>query len=903
MNISVVCVLSVLFCKIRHSFYLKFLTKLNYFFTLRRRNICFMRITLNKKHLSMQKNFYRTLSLVALSAILATGSAAVKEKKEIKRDLSTISGLEFMGRKGNISQGRIAPDASKLPAKEKISIGKSNIPMKDSSIPEDIIVNEDFSLWYEGTEEDPVYTADIPDFWIDPSQMWDISPDRTQQPGWAGQALYCAGGVCGLCYPNYGGFIQTPQGDYSGSLKISFKAKVSESDKAKSPKIYVILANGNWYYGNPIEYSTFDVEKDGEWHEFEFEFENTYGGDDCFFQFNTYDLLYIDDVVITTAVSTLPHPVMKPATDFTLTGFTANWGEVVKATDYLLTCYRNVPISDKNVWLEEGFEAVKSTDGKIDWENPAIPEGWEIDMTTVATGESAIDGNVSLCFDESGQSIATPYTGSLILHAQATFRTLSGVEEIYDPETGELLGRDVSGYLQLEGWDGFQWKYTGVSYYIAPYAIDQPDVMDFDNEVSGLYYQMRLTSRNFYGTPENPVILALDNFIVETLPASEKDYAVKDLPVEGTSYVFTDLDPVSDYYYYTIARNTDTGITSGEPDAGTFAFGICAPTPLEATDITEEGYTANWEALAKAQGYEVESLKVFTANEDIKDYEVIIETFAPISNIGYTVENPFVFNNGYLMSLDGFCDNNGWVGYLCGLADSAVGGIGISMFGISGQIQTPFLSLQNNGGKYNLTFSACGTPGDYLYVINSKGFGTVVSLSDDYDGYFLEMENGCEFDYLAFYTAYGTPFFINYLDITQDISKGDKLYTVLETVQVDDINSFRFETPEITDDSFSYAFDVTAKHSFLSNTAWSVRSKVQPVEDTTTLVNNIKDNGSVVRAGKGTIEVTTFNNERADIFTIDGKHISSFLGSKKINVAPGIYVVNIDNKPTKVLVK
>lgn len=91
--------------------------------------------------------------------------------------------------------------------------------------------------------------------------------------------------------------------------------------------------------------------------------------------------------------------------------------------------------------------------------------------------------------------------------------------------------------------------------------------------------------------------------------AGKNDYAYTDIPVEGLSYVVTGLDPESDYMYTVKARS---GVVVSGESKPVPAIGISRPVLLEASELNESGFTANWNRTPKATRY---TLKVFAGTE------------------------------------------------------------------------------------------------------------------------------------------------------------------------------------------------------------------------------------------------------------------------------------------------
>lgn len=81
--------------------------------------------------------------------------------------------------------------------------------------------------------------------------------------------------------------------------------------------------------------------------------------------------------------------------------------------------------------------------------------------------------------------------------------------------------------------------------------------------------------------------------------------------VLGTSEGVTGLVAGTNYYYR--VRSSNLYVTSGSSNTiNAFTDFILAPVALEASEITDEGFTANWEAVAEAVGYELD----VSADED-----------------------------------------------------------------------------------------------------------------------------------------------------------------------------------------------------------------------------------------------------------------------------------------------
>lgn len=381
------------------------------------------------------------IGAVALSALPSQGERKLVEKTHVDEQ-----------------SGKPAFRAKKTPAAYDAPL----LAPEGSDVETVVLVDEDFSAWNDGSQEEPMNGIHVEGFFEDPKDPWVISKEYTKQYGWTGESIYLADGACGLYSEGWGGWIQTPQGDYSGHLVITFKAKVPEIVKAKKPYVSISLLKGKITNGVRIEEESqkyIYFETDHEWHEYSWEYDLKYGSSDAFIQFCTYNELLLDDIKIVSELTTLPTPLLKKATDFTYDGFTANWGEVARATDYQLTCYRKIPKDDGDYLdCDQDFESLKVTDGHIDNADTGLPEGWAFNLgengdrgEVFTEPENVASGKYAICFDADNDVIEIPDNGALITEFSVKMRFVEGKIEI--------PGYDVAyypGMVTLEGWNGYK---------------------------------------------------------------------------------------------------------------------------------------------------------------------------------------------------------------------------------------------------------------------------------------------------------------------------------------------------------------------------------------------------------------------------------------------------------------
>jgi len=92
----------------------------------------------------------------------------------------------------------------------------------------------------------------------------------------------------------------------------------------------------------------------------------------------------------------------------------------------------------------------------------------------------------------------------------------------------------------------------------------------------------------------------------------------EDLTVTGLSQAVTGLEANTTYHARVRAVN-DTGTSANSPTASQTTSNLPAPVATAATDVGANDFTANWNAVAGATGYEVEWRSLFTTNDDFSD--------------------------------------------------------------------------------------------------------------------------------------------------------------------------------------------------------------------------------------------------------------------------------------------
>lgn len=285
-----------------------------------------------------------------------------------------------------------------------------------------------------------------------------------------------------------------------------------------------------------------------------------------------------------------------------------------------------------------------------------------------------------------------------------------------------------------------------------------------------------------------------------------------------------DFPVVAGTYYRLEVKATDGEHLS---PAGTF-FGYLAPesidTPeaLPATDVTDESFTANWNAASFAYGYEVNVTKHHITQADGEVVVLTDETFDLMPGGSEEYGPEVLVQMNYM---DDYMQQPGWLVdfAISGNLPSDAGILGISNmmadWGAPGFLLSPTLDLSNGGGKVKVEFKAKSTLDDAVLILSLVNFeegapfpGYVgVPVSTEWQEFSYELEggiNGCEI-YIMVYDAAegGDIIYLDDLKVSQTLNKDEYITFPYRRVKTDSPSVLQavVETPNKTaGDFFSY---------------------------------------------------------------------------------------------------
>ncbi len=800
--------------------------------------------------------------------------------------------------------------------------GQANVLKADDAKPKVVVINEDFSGFTDGTEDNPSTATILDDMgnFVNKSALKPYS-EALSYKQWGGAGIFSAGGCLAIAN---GMFLNTPAGDMSGEVTLTFRARLSKAGGSTTLNALKLMFISR---SSLVDYEVKYYSLTDEWQTFTYtstlgEFEHSG------FQFlSMYDsnIVLVDDIRLEQTRTSIPAPKVHEAENMTDTSFKAVWNKSIEADHYLLSVFTKNE-SKELMTVSEGFDNIKADDkGNIDATSPNYPEGWEFawkdnDLSNhIANGEGPGTGNKqAVRLIDTGDAITTPYCPEGI--------------------------KSLKFWVKAEANDG-QPKFSSIMFTVnfgkGVYTVDNyiniPDMFTPEHR-NGYYFDLTETLSAFdkiYSVKieyireeDDKTTILFDDFSYTTNKPTTYNYVLKDQKVEqqdnedGTvGFEVNGLDPDTDYTYSVKSVNSDfTSAASDEQEV----YAVSIPTALPATNITANSYTANWTSHKKVDFYRVDQLQQTVIDKDTKDYVMLDEDFSKVTS---SLTEADLLKGSYdegertsgYMPLDDITKIAGWKasstvrvnGWLGG--NEAKQGSGT----IAGAIVTPTIDLSHNEGACNISLRVWGSEGDWL-IIQGSNPASLATIEFPKGGGIVEktitMPLCTSKEQLTFYSNNYKVFLIDYIKITQDVKAGDKVSTITGSVLTEDADT---KSMVMTNPGFSDGHDVLYRVTAMRYDKDSQESHKYYSTSTPSdlmLVKNPNPSGigSVEAAAEnvtgveGGIVVNAANATTVNVFNLSGQLVASKAcgnGHAFVSVAPGVYVVKTNNTTAKVVVK
>lgn len=197
-----------------------------------------------------------------------------------------------------------------------------------------------------------------------------------------------------------------------------------------------------------------------------------------------------------------------------------------------------------------------------------------------------------------------------------------------------------------------------------------------------------------------------------------------------------------------VAAAAMAGVPAPQRGPQKLAHGLPVPVVKPATNVSDAGFTANWEKVSGANCYTVYTYIRHKAPAD----EIYYFYNDDFSGFKYgSIESPFDIGWGWL---DGYTNRSNWYVYGAYSCHGVFGLYNKKSAEQNGMLMSPMYSLQNNNGKFTVTFRAKTTgtatvavfATEYLMAGPSYALGKVgkVELTKEWADYTLELDGGIQ---------------------------------------------------------------------------------------------------------------------------------------------------------------
>lgn len=449
-----------------------------------------------------------------------------------------------------------------------------------------------------------------------------------------------------------------------------------------------------------------------------------------------------------------------------------------------------------------------------------------------------------------------------------------------------------------------------------PLFVDDITITQTDNGKPGTPVALEATNATDNSFTANwQEVNKADGYLLSvfTLYRETPQYVFKDKPVTGTSYDVTGIEPETDYYYTVTATRGDQ--VSGESNVIFVARQLKTPVTLEATDVDNDGFTANWQAVTNATAYAVYTDLTHTAKAD-ESFDLFKSDFSAVQ--AGSIDQPLDYSRlGMRVYLDDLAPRCDWKAYI---PMAAAGMFGVSNmfldYGVNGTIYSPSLDLSHNDGKCTLRFHALARKGatklrirllsddmDLGKGLTVERYTTECEVGEDLKEYTIELNNG----YYNSWIEISIPDSKGYvlfddLQFSQELKAGEST-TLGYNYQETEETSLRVLTPDYAAGDVYYyslfAYRLDSEGNLISGTV-SELSDSQEVKHTDS-VGAVAADALTVAATDGGFSVSLNEAARVEVYSLDGSLVYSGEGLHHEIAAPqhGVYVVRAAGRAVK----
>lgn len=325
----------------------------------------------------------------------------------------------------------------------------------------------------------------------------------------------------------------------------------------------------------------------------------------------------------------------------------------------------------------------------------------------------------------------------------------------------------------------------------------------------------------------------------------EKEYFLQDKEVTMTSAKVEGLDAAKTYYYTVKAKKGEVvSEPSEEIEVVPVIEELAAPEAADATDVTDEEFTANWKAAADATGYEVTVGKTVTLSADQTGVALLSDGFSKSTKGEYGAPE-YGTIEGYI---DEYTEQPGWYARNSAFAKGCAG---LSPYSGEGYIITPAVNLSHGTAKVNVTM------GEYQFgdfVAGTKVLFTLfngqdsitskeVTLEGEMKAYDVELEGGSAESYVRILYSGDNKLYIDSIAISQDMKAGESYSQIISNTDAGNALSLAVKAPKAEGTAYFYTVKAYARTVVEGEIGYiySEASNTVSVKDTSTGIHTATD--------------------------------------------------------------
>lgn len=368
------------------------------------------------------------------------------------------------------------------------------------------------------------------------------------------------------------------------------------------------------------------------------------------------------NLVLAQALDALKTPLANPPFNSSATGFSASWDVVEGAKDYSVYVYN-----------------VNTQSNIVGWTFPDLGTVLKADITSVNNTNNAIFQSSTLDPTKVKGTISSGVGATTAAISAASWYSQAVDDDKFWEVSANTLGYrnvKISSKLYSTAPRDFKLQYkigTSGTYADVPEGV----LICKNNWTDGVFNSLALPT-----TCDNQPLIYLrwinytridfatgkamiggtarldDIYVTGALLTSEPAYP---LTISGTSTTFNDLPP-STYYFDVVANPQDSNAYAPSFHSNLVTIGpINAPIATDATNVNDNGFTANWDGVAGATDYDVYVYKInptqgtvigwtFPTTWTAGPVSVLADAYTATNN---SITNIFTQSNGTVTPLEG----------------------------------------------------------------------------------------------------------------------------------------------------------------------------------------------------------------------------------------------------------